>query len=178
VLWIRIREPGSNAFLTPGSGSGTRDERKIRIRVEHLRSFFPRAEKQFLRLKILQFFEADPDPGSGTEKFGSGNRGKHPGSAAPLKIIITCITSVTFHTSPLCGIAIPYHPIYQASRQILSEHTIICFGAVHSVPNVPVKFVHLNEVRIRILLSSSKSILKNNDSYCFGTSLRLFIFEK
>ncbi len=76
-----------------------------------------------LGLKIVQFFDADPDPGSGMEKFGSGIRGKHPGSAALLKIVITCITSVMFHTSPLCGIAIPHNPIYQASIQ--SEHTII-----------------------------------------------------
>jgi hypothetical protein len=35
VLRIRIRDLGSNAFLTPGSGM-----EKIRIRGEHPRSFF------------------------------------------------------------------------------------------------------------------------------------------
>jgi hypothetical protein len=46
---------------------------------------------QFFRLKILIFFDADPDPGfgilstldpgSGMEKVGSWIRDKHPGSA-------------------------------------------------------------------------------------------------
>jgi hypothetical protein len=55
------------------------------------RIIFSRAEKQFFGLKILNFFDADPDPGSGIfltqdagsgiEKFSSGIRDKHPGSA-------------------------------------------------------------------------------------------------
>jgi hypothetical protein len=47
-------------------------------------------------LKILKFFDADPDPGSeifltldlgsGMKKFGSGIREKYPGSAKMLKM--------------------------------------------------------------------------------------------
>jgi hypothetical protein len=37
--------------------------------------------------------------------------------------------------------------------------------------------IHLSEVWIRILLSSSKKSKKNLDSYCLVTSFRLFIFE-
>ncbi len=35
-----------------------------------------------------------------------------------------------------------------------------------------------SEIRIRILLYSAKVVRKNLDSYCFVTSLCLFIFEK
>jgi hypothetical protein len=52
------------------------------------------AWKQFLKLKILNFFDADPDPGSGIflthdpgngmQKFGSRIRDKHLGSATLL----------------------------------------------------------------------------------------------
>ena len=42
-------------------------------------------------LKIFKFFDADPDPESGIEKFGSGIRDKHPGSATlykPLEMFV------------------------------------------------------------------------------------------
>ncbi len=72
---IRIRE----SFYP---GSGIRDGKKIliQIRVEHPRTFIPRAQKQCLGW-ILKFFssDADPDPGSGMEKIRI--RDKHPGSA-------------------------------------------------------------------------------------------------
>jgi hypothetical protein len=61
------------------------------FRDEHDRLIFPRALKQLLGKKMLKFFDADPnlgsvtfltlDPVSGMEKFGSGIRYKHPGSA-------------------------------------------------------------------------------------------------
>jgi hypothetical protein len=100
VLWIRIRDPGSSAFLTPGSG--IRDGKqigsgfRIRIRDDQPGSYFLELRNHFLELKylnslvrirdpgsgmetifwvkILKFFDsdADPDPGSGMEKFGSG----------------------------------------------------------------------------------------------------------
>jgi hypothetical protein len=44
-----------------------------------------------------------------------------------------------------------------------------CFWAIR---------IHYSEVWIRILLSSSKNIKKNLDSYCFVTSFGLFVFEK
>ncbi len=51
VMRIRIQDPGSGAFLIPGSGIRIWDPnlgwKKIRIRDEHPRSFFPRAYKQF-----------------------------------------------------------------------------------------------------------------------------------
>jgi hypothetical protein len=71
--------------LDTGSGSGW----KTRI-------IFIRAQKLFFGVKILKFFDADPgsrildgkkigpriqDLGSRMEKFGSGIRDKHPGSA-------------------------------------------------------------------------------------------------
>jgi hypothetical protein len=71
VLWIRIRDLGSGAFLTPGSGSSIREGEKTRSWIwdEHPGSYFR-------ELKILNFFYADPgsfrpwnrellDPGSG-----------------------------------------------------------------------------------------------------------------
>jgi hypothetical protein len=48
---LRIRDPGSSAFLTPGSGSVSRME-IIRIRVTHLGSYF----ESFFGLEILKFF--------------------------------------------------------------------------------------------------------------------------
>jgi hypothetical protein len=33
-----------------------------------------------LGLKVIKFFDADPDPGSGMEKFGFVIQNKHPGS--------------------------------------------------------------------------------------------------
>jgi hypothetical protein len=71
--WIRDQDSGSG--MGKKSGSGIRDE--------HLRLFFRKLRNSF-RVKILEFFDADPDiqnlltldPGSGMEKFGS--RDKHP----------------------------------------------------------------------------------------------------
>jgi hypothetical protein len=59
-------------------GIGTRDE--------HPESYFRELRNNFFWLKILKFFDADPDPGSRNhfgpiEKFGSGINNKHPGSA-------------------------------------------------------------------------------------------------
>ncbi len=63
VLWIRIRDPA--AFLTPGSGIW--DDKKIwdLDLGKTSQIIFLRAQKQFLGLKILKFFDADPNPGSG-----------------------------------------------------------------------------------------------------------------
>jgi hypothetical protein len=59
-------DPGSGAFLTPGSGMG-----KVRIRIrdpDPTRIIFPRAQKPFFWVKILKFYDADP----GWKKSGSG----------------------------------------------------------------------------------------------------------
>jgi hypothetical protein len=46
VLRIRIRDPGSGAFLTPGSG--IRDGQEIRIRDEHPGLYFRELGNNFL----------------------------------------------------------------------------------------------------------------------------------
>jgi hypothetical protein len=82
VLRIRIQDPGSGAFLTPGSGigkisrsgSGKNITDPISVSLEII-----------FWVKILKFFDADPgsgniydpasgiwDRGSGMKKFGSG----------------------------------------------------------------------------------------------------------
>jgi hypothetical protein len=84
-----VADPGSGAYLTPGSvgkktgsGSGIRDEQTV--------SYFLELRKPFLLVKILKFFDADPGSGMetirirdpGMEK--SRIRDKHPGSATLL----------------------------------------------------------------------------------------------
>jgi hypothetical protein len=58
---LRIRDPGSDAFLTPGSGMGKKSKSGSGMNIpdhisESLASIFG--------LKILKFFDADPDPES------------------------------------------------------------------------------------------------------------------
>ncbi len=67
-----IPDPRSGMGKKSGSGSG------IWIRDEQPGSYFRELGNLFWG-KILQFFDADP--GSGMEKFSSGCRDKHPGSA-------------------------------------------------------------------------------------------------
>jgi hypothetical protein len=80
--WIRDPDPGSGMKK---SKSRTRDpERTSKI-------LFLRIMDQFFGLKILKFFDADPDPGSGIlstldpgsrmKRIGSRIQDKHPGSA-------------------------------------------------------------------------------------------------
>jgi hypothetical protein len=92
MLRIRIRDPGLDTFLTPGSG--IRDGRKSasgsgiqdpgsRIRDEQLGSYFLELRNHFffafLGVKILKFF--DEDPGSGMETVRIQDRKKSdPGS--------------------------------------------------------------------------------------------------
>jgi hypothetical protein len=78
---FRIQDPGSDAFLTPGSGMGKKSGSGIRIWDEQPRSYFLELRNS-LWAKILKFFDADP----GWKKFGPGKeksriRDKHPGSA-------------------------------------------------------------------------------------------------
>jgi hypothetical protein len=80
VVHIRIRDPVT--FFSPW----------IRVRDEHPASYFRELRNNFFGLKmVLKFFDADADPGSEIflsldrgsriEKFRSGIREKHPGSA-------------------------------------------------------------------------------------------------
>ncbi len=77
AVWqIRIRDPRSGAFLTPGSGMNIPD---------HLSE----SSETVFRVKVLKIFSCGSgtgtqnlfDPGSRMEKFRSGIRDKHPGSA-------------------------------------------------------------------------------------------------
>jgi hypothetical protein len=82
VLRIRIRDPGSGAFLTPGSG----------IRDEQPGSYFRELRNKFLGLKYLNSFIRIRDTGwknfgSGMEKFRFGIRDNHPGSATLLSYL-------------------------------------------------------------------------------------------
>jgi hypothetical protein len=80
-------DPGSGAFLTPGSGMGKKSG--IRIRDEQPGSYFLELRNHFMGLKIfnLKYFNSfmrirngkNSDPG--WKKVGSGIRDKHPGSA-------------------------------------------------------------------------------------------------
>ncbi len=56
-----VADPGSGAFLTPGIRDGLKI--KIRIRDEYFGSYFRELRNKFL-VKILKFFDADPDPGN------------------------------------------------------------------------------------------------------------------
>jgi hypothetical protein len=68
---ISVADPGSDAFLTPGSGMGKNSRSGSSDHVSES------LETIFSSLKILKFFYADQirnlsDPGSGMEKFGFG----------------------------------------------------------------------------------------------------------
>ncbi len=71
-FWFRIRDPVFFRPLDPDLGS--------RIRIKHCESYLPHLSYNF-GLQTLNYFVADPDSGSGKEKFGSGIRYKHPGSS-------------------------------------------------------------------------------------------------
>jgi hypothetical protein len=62
---LRIRYPGSGAFLTPGSGIWDGKKVRIRIRDEQPGSYFLELRNHIFG-KILKFF--DEDPRSGMEK--------------------------------------------------------------------------------------------------------------
>ncbi len=76
-------DPGSGAFLTSGSGMGKQSKSGSGMNIPH---HISESLETIFWVKILQFFYADPeqgsgpfDPGYGMEKFGSGD--KDPGSA-------------------------------------------------------------------------------------------------
>ncbi len=66
LLFCSVADPESGAFLTPGFGIGkkSRSGSGIRIRNKHPRSYF-RELRNYFRVKILEFFDAVPFPGSG-----------------------------------------------------------------------------------------------------------------
>jgi hypothetical protein len=85
-------DPGSGAFLTPGSGMGRKSASGLGIRDEQPGSYFLELINHFFGffgVKILKFFDADPGSGMktvrirdpGWKKVESGIRDKHPGSA-------------------------------------------------------------------------------------------------
>jgi hypothetical protein len=72
--WDQCCGSGIRFFFYPW----IRDGKKIWIRDEHPESYLRKLRKE---VKILKFFNADPDPGARMENFGSRVRNKHPGSA-------------------------------------------------------------------------------------------------
>jgi hypothetical protein len=64
VLMIQIRDPGSCSFFTPGSGIGDGHKSKSGSGVnipDHISEIL----ETIFQVKILKFFAANPDPGSG-----------------------------------------------------------------------------------------------------------------
>jgi hypothetical protein len=85
---VEDQDPRSGAIFTPKSGirDGKTPEPGSGIRDEHPDLIFENLVSAFLGLKILEFFDADPDPWSGILFPGTGIRDgkksdKHPGSA-------------------------------------------------------------------------------------------------
>jgi hypothetical protein len=62
MLRIRIRDPGTGAFLNPGIS--IRDGKKSGSGMNNPRPYSRELGNYFLGQKILKFFYADPDPGS------------------------------------------------------------------------------------------------------------------
>ncbi len=92
-----IADPESGIFLPldPGTGMGEKTGSGMNIQ-DH----FPESLRQFLGLKILKFFHADPDPkfgilfnlDPGWKNSDPGSEIKHPGSATlPFAIIISTV---------------------------------------------------------------------------------------
>jgi hypothetical protein len=74
--------PGSGVLMTPGSGT---EKNRIRVRDPgsgmNIPDHISESLKQFFGLMRIRNLS---NPGSGMEKFGSGIRNKHPGSATQL----------------------------------------------------------------------------------------------
>jgi hypothetical protein len=66
-------DPGSGAFLTPGSGMGRKSASRSGIRDEQPGSYFLELRNHFFGVKIHKFF--DGDPGSGMETVRSRDPG-------------------------------------------------------------------------------------------------------
>jgi hypothetical protein len=78
-------EPGSVADPNPGSGVFLTSPGLVKKQDPDPGMNIPDHISQSLEtifwVKVLTFFDLDPDPGPGKEKIGSGIRDKHPGSA-------------------------------------------------------------------------------------------------
>jgi hypothetical protein len=83
-------DPGSSAFLTPGSGMGKQSVSGSGIRNEQPGSYFVKLRNHFLGLNYLNSLIRIRDPDPRWKKFGSGmekcrirdpDPEKHPGSA-------------------------------------------------------------------------------------------------
>jgi hypothetical protein len=86
VITISVADPdpGSGAFLTPGSGIRDGQKVSIQIRDEQPVSYFRELGNHFLGFKYYNSLMRIRDPG--WKKFGSGIRNKHPGSATLIAI--------------------------------------------------------------------------------------------
>jgi hypothetical protein len=62
-------DPGSGAFLTPGSGMGRKSASGSGIQDEQSGSYFLELRNQFFGVKILKFFDAYPGSGMETVRF-------------------------------------------------------------------------------------------------------------
>ncbi len=88
VLRILIRVTAPFWPLDPGSGMGKKNpDPESRMNIPEL---FPRASEKIFRLRILKFFDTDPDlfyPGSRIRDGTIRIRNKHPGSASLARVI-------------------------------------------------------------------------------------------
>ncbi len=82
-----VADPGSGILLDPWFQDPGWEKNQYPDQDKHPESYFRELRNIFLCVKILNFFDADLgsgiflDPGAGMEKFGSGIRDKHTGSA-------------------------------------------------------------------------------------------------
>ncbi len=82
---IRIRDPGSGACLTPGSGMGKKSGsgHGIRIRDEQPGSYF-RELKTIFWVKILKFFNVDPGSRMKKNRIRDGNKSNSGSGSATM----------------------------------------------------------------------------------------------
>jgi hypothetical protein len=95
ILWpitiVAGLDPGSGAFLTPGSGMDKKSRSWSGMNITH---HISESLETIFWVKIFKFFDADPDPGSGISMIGSemekiGIRDKHIWSATlPITYIV------------------------------------------------------------------------------------------
>jgi hypothetical protein len=104
---------------------------------------FPRDLETVLGLKILKFFYADPNPESGIEKFGSGIRDKHPGSATWLSLIISWAQKFEIRHNHSLIRVLDLHSFVRIVSQasVFSEKKILLFA----------DFIHSSTQDLRVL---------------------------
>ncbi len=67
-------DPGSGAFLTPGSGMGRKSAYGSGIRDKQPGSYFLELRNHLFGVKILKFFDADPESGIETFRIRDGKK--------------------------------------------------------------------------------------------------------